>query len=205
LTLSFQAALSFYELPHFTFQQALAQSMGGVTILSGIAATLTWICSAALDWVSRSRSRPAEGSRWQFPLVELFGWTIVVAVASAVLRLANFSDAGSNPAEILSTSIFAFIAALLMALFVPEARRVGASSVLIAAAAVIAMFALMPYFVPMFDPQIASLVAASYVYVILWIIVLHLDRQVVRLQRRLIESPAAAEAQPGVRLSDGAP
>lgn len=49
------------------------------------------IAAAAAGWVGRRRvGRREQQARWQFPVVELFGWTIVVAIASWALRFSMF-------------------------------------------------------------------------------------------------------------------
>lgn len=184
LALALLAAVGFFEPPFFTFQTAWAQSIGAVAILAGAAAVMSWGWDALLRRLPQQRHDLGGAARWQFPVAELFGWTIIVAVASAFMRLATFSEAGTNPAEMASTLVFAFVAALLMALFYAGRRSNSASSILVAATAVVAMFALMPIFVPRFDREIATVIAGSYVYVVLWILVGQLDW---RISKRQIE------------------
>jgi hypothetical protein len=182
LALALLAAVGFFEPPIFTFQTAWAQSIGAVAVLAGAAAVMSWGWDAVLRRLPQRRHEPGDAVRWQFPVAELFGWTIIVAVASAFMRLATFSEAGTNPAEMASTLIFALVAALLMALFYAGRRSTSASSVIAAAAAVVAMFVLMPSFVPRFDREIATVIAGSYVYVVLWILVGQLDGRIAKRQ-----------------------
>jgi hypothetical protein len=182
LALALLAAVGFFEPLIFTFQTAWAQSIGAVAILAGAAAVMSWGWDALLRRLPQQRHESGAAARWQFPVAELFGWTIIVAVASAFMRLATFSEVGTNPAEMVSTLVFALIAALLMALFYAGRRSISASGIVAAAAAVVTMFVLMPSFVPGFDRELATVIAGSYVYVILWVLVGQLDARIAKRQ-----------------------
>ena len=178
LAVALLATIAFYEPPYYPFHRAWAISIGAVAVLAGSAAVMTLGWKMLLGWLSRSRDESVGGSRWQFPVAELFGWTIVVAVASAAMRAAELINAAKNLGELVATLVFALVAALLMVLL-DERRRVGPISVIVAIIAVAAMFMLLPRFVPSFDRDIAPAIAGSYVYVVLWIVVSRLDRRIV--------------------------
>jgi len=174
LGMSTLTAYHFHE-PYFSYDRAWGISIVMVSVLAGSAAVMTLLWNALLNRMSGALNYDAPNARWQFPVIELFGWTIVVAIASATMRFATFEAAGDNIGGFVATMIFAGVAALLMALFAPLRARRGVGSMVLAALAVAAMFAMLPVFVPRFSGKDVAIVAGSYVYVVLWIAVQRLD------------------------------
>lgn len=88
----------------------------GMLIAMGVAtvATTFW-WSVMPRLTSRENSLKFRRSDWQFPVVELFGWTIIVAVASVGLRLANFSQM-DDPINVSLSLALVFLAGAVMAL-----------------------------------------------------------------------------------------
>lgn len=175
LWLAMLATLRFYEAPNYPQAEAWSSSLTSVAVLSGAAAAATfgWLYLLRWSW-PRPSSAPA-GKRWQFPLAELFGWTIVVAVASAALRFAKFAELGNQVGELIAMLLFSAVAALLMAMFLGTARRRGPASAIVAAAAVAALFTLAPRFVPSINGEILSIIAGAYVFVAAFIVVQRID------------------------------
>jgi hypothetical protein len=91
---------------------ALLIAMGVATVVN----TAIWLGLARLT--SRGLEKFRRGD-WQFPLAELFGWTIIVAVASVGLRLADFSYM-DNPKDISTGFGLTYLAGAMMAFILGE-------------------------------------------------------------------------------------
>src|SRR5690606_24078493 len=91
---------------------ALLIAMGVATVVN----TAIWLSLARLSSRGLKEFRRAD---WQFPLTELFGWTIVVAVASVGLRLADFSYM-DNPKDISTGFGLTYLAGAMMALILGD-------------------------------------------------------------------------------------
>jgi len=93
-----------------------------VTLFSFLAATafcVTWILHTLLPlpFATRNASRTL-----QFPLIEIFGWTIVVALASIALRAADFVPMISDPASVAEFAGAGIVTAIFVQLFLPPAE-----------------------------------------------------------------------------------
>ncbi|MCC6493646.1 MAG: hypothetical protein IT424_11575 [Pirellulales bacterium] len=163
--------------------------LGSLTLLTGVSFGLTWL----LKRLARSLSTPDDlppAGRWQFPLAESFGWTIVVAVAAAVLPHAAFAHLW-EVSELLPQLALSGAAALIMTLFlVPQPRRDRAGLVA-AAIASAGLFALLPRITPAFNAASQQVAAGALAVVALWTLVQRLDEQ--------------AAASPSINGGDGQP
>jgi hypothetical protein len=124
---------------------------------------------------ARNETMPVP-SAWRISIVEILGWMIVVAVASAGLRFADFgvlADAYQN-----SLWIHGAIAGALAGLFLTPERRCDRIATAVATVVVIAALFVIPEFIDDWYSQKAFL-APLYAVFGLWILVLRLDESAV--------------------------
>lgn len=149
----------------------------GMLIVMGLATavmTFLWLNLARLTSRGLKEFRL---SHWQFPLAELFGWMIVVAVASAGLRLADFSTM-DNLKDISLGMALTYLAGALMAFSLGDhnrGRRAHAPLLKIMVAGVILlMIWVLATSLPV-DAQVVAVGALG--YTACWVIAMRLDRQ----------------------------
>lgn len=110
----------------------------------------------------------------QFSLATLFGWMIVVAVASTGLRNADFSLIDDNLTDLISGCGLALSAATAMAAALGAYRASWstrmASLVVVASGAVMSLAAGV-------SRQVAAVHLGAWVFVVMWIVVTRLDRR----------------------------
>jgi hypothetical protein len=165
------------------------ESLGVAAVVSGSAAATTWLAQMLLA-LALTRREASHGSKRQFPLIEIFGWTIVVAAVSAVLRVAVFYPWGQRIDETIAVLLIAATAGLAMAMFLgnPRPRRRAAAAA--AGALVLATFAAVRLLMSItFDGDVATSIALAYAYVGCFILVQLLDDDLAR--RRGVDSPPA--------------
>lgn len=166
---------------------ALLIAMG----VSTVANTALWLGLARLGFRGKKEFRLAD---WQFPLAELFGWTIIVAVGSVGMRLADFSYM-DDPKDIATGFGLTYLAGAMMA-FVLGDYREGARSPAIGAKGLATMvLALVAIVLAKSLPSDAIWVAVgSLAYTTCWCIALKLD------WRKASRDAEAAEQAPPLKL-----
>ncbi len=120
----------------------------------------------------RRLSMKESTAEFRYSLMELFGWTVVVAIASALLRQARVSELiGNLPVLALLVSVAA-VPAVLSVLFAGEQQYrsyVPKITVLVAIAGFIVAYILFP------DPNVVTVLAGSLMYTVAWIVAVRLD------------------------------
>ena len=166
---------------------ALLIAMGVATVVN----TAIWLSLARLTSRGLKEFRRAD---WQFPLAELFGWTIIVAVASVGLRLADFSYM-DNPKDIATGFGLTYLAGAMMAFILGDYRD-GARSPAIGGKVIAAMvLSLVAIVLAKSLPSDAQLVAVgSLAYTACWCVALKLD------WRKAARDAAAIEASTPLKL-----
>jgi len=139
-----------------------------VSLFAAIPAAAAGLVKVMAWRVSAHRDRSAAGDV-RFPLVEIFGWMIVVAVASAVLRFADFAELTSPASELVlllaSSGVAGVVYALLHNWRAPlRGLRLAASVVL---------FVLFEAFgaTQLRQPEMPIMFAWAFAYVGAWLIV----------------------------------
>lgn len=159
-----------------------------------IAMGVSTVANAAL-WLGLARltSRGLKEFRrahWQFPLAELFGWTIIVAVASVGMRLADFSYM-DDPKDIATGFGLTYLAGAMMALILGDyndGRRLPAIGAIVMAAVMLSLVAIaLAKSLPL-DAQLVAV--GSLAYTACWCVALKLD------WRKAARDAAAVEASP---------
>src|SRR5690606_10552696 len=113
--------------------------------LSASAAVVTLLWALAPRGWGRRQGVAIDGRAWRIRLSEVLGWTVIVAAASAIMRLAD----AEIPRDILAPlAILSLTAALPMALFARREARVTAASVVVVAVALAALCGVLPLVVP---------------------------------------------------------
>ncbi len=111
-------------------------------------------------------------AEFRYSLMELFGWTVVVAIASALLRQASFSDLIRDlPLLALLVSVAA-VPTVLSVLFACEQKYrsyVPKIAVMVAIGGFITAYNLFP------DSELVMVFAGSLVHTVTWIVVVRLD------------------------------
>jgi hypothetical protein len=164
--------------------------LGSLIFLASVTAAACWLFLA----VGRALRREPIALRrmWQFPLAEIFGWMILVAVVATVLPAATFRHLMQPPGDWIVPAATAVIAALLMTLFLRREPGHDLSSSGIAMVAVTAVFVL----ILRFDQSYDLALLRAYLPVGLWILVQRLDAQ------RLATMQAGGAAPATVKLYD---
>lgn len=105
----------------------------------------------------------------RFPLLEIFGWMIVVAVASAVLRLADFGELASPAAELMMLLSSSAVAGVIYAL----AYNWRAPLRGLRLAASIILFVLFQVFVAMQlrQQEMPALFSWAFAFLVVWLMV----------------------------------
>ena len=168
--LAFLLARQFlFEPSRITFDRLWRQILG-VSAVLGVTAAVTAVCwSYLLAMVLRRR--PEFRWQWQFPLVELFGWMIVVAVGSAIMRVAAFDGFGDFYERIASL-LLPTTAALIMVLFLAPHRTSDIPNAIITAIALAALFTVLAQLRAISVELPASI---GMFYLGLWILVQRMD------------------------------
>jgi hypothetical protein len=149
----------------------------GMLIAMGLAAAAAawwWLAMARLTSRGLKEFRRAD---WQFPLAELFGWMIVVAAASAGVRLADFSLIDS-PQEIGLGLAMTALAGAIMALLLGDYQEVRRSRALVAkieaACLIVGLIVLLAAALP---PDARAVSAGALGYTACCAIVVNIDRR----------------------------
>ena len=81
-----------------------------------IVIALIGCCRAAMLWHDRAQAASASVARWRFPVAELFGWTIIVALVCLITRNLEFIDLQSSgvPAALFLWAVTVVLAWLLL-------------------------------------------------------------------------------------------
>lgn len=109
--------------------------------------------------------------RLQFPIIELFGWTVVVAIASAVMRQANFSHLFGQNSEVEYLVGCAVTSGFFAAILVSAK---SAWKLCGAATAIFALYYGVAYQAVRQPELITTLILAT-AYTALWVVVVRLD------------------------------
>jgi len=88
-------------------------AFGAVSVMGAATATASWLANLVTLATFKTR-QPA--SRVQFPIIELFGWMIVVAVASWAVSLAQYAHLGSPSDSLLFAVTSSLTAGVALAL-----------------------------------------------------------------------------------------
>lgn len=121
-------------------------------------------------WISlRFSEEPNE--RLRFPIIELFGWTVVVAIASAVMRQANFTHLLSGTNMLVFFVGSALLTGLATAILMRPTRNLLPRG--------IALAAFVPFFIAAYtaikDSELVTSLLLAVVYTMLWTVVVRLD------------------------------
>lgn len=148
-------------------------------VLGTLAACGTLTAIAAWGWSSLDRliRRPLVASgdqRIRFSVVELLGWMIVVAVASAALRYVHLAHLIDPPLMLYVLLSLSLGASLLMAACVPGSGRSGLASAAIAGIGLALMFSFLSR---MISRDAVEGHIGAFVYVALWILAVRLDER----------------------------
>ena len=149
----------------------------GMLIAMGLAtaaATLLWLVIARLTSHTPAAIPLAD---WQFPVAELFGWMIIVAVASVGVRLANFSLI-DDPKEAALGLALTTLAGAGMALSLGDYNEGGRSHTALAKNLAAGLIGVNVLVLASSLPRDARAVAAGALgYTACWVIVMRLDRR----------------------------
>jgi hypothetical protein len=146
-------------------------------ILLGVAiivVTFWWLSMARLMSRGLSRFRRAD---WQFPVAEMFGWTIIVAIASIGMQRADFSLV-TGPRDVALAIATATVAGAIMALSLGdhnEGRRVSGTFAALLALGIIMLNVIVLAIALPVDQHIV--IAGALAYTACWALVLRLDRR----------------------------
>ena len=147
--------------------------------LATVMATLWWLAMARLTSRGFSAFRRAD---WQFPVAEIFGWMIIVAVASLAVQRADFSLI-NGPRDVALGLATTTLAGAIMALTLGnynEGRRVRGRMAAVLAAGIVTLNVVVLAMALPGDVQ--AVIVGSLVYAACWSIVLRLDRRAVESQ-----------------------
>jgi hypothetical protein len=167
--------------------------LGMSLVLSAMAAFFSF-ATIAVNAICVHRPADVAKTKFQFPIIEFFGWTIVVAVATLALRAANVGWLDSS----LLAQAAAFVAfpATLIAYFYAPRRTWFLKSALVAAAAVSlsSLFA--------FAENMEWLVVlGAYAYVAGWLLIRRMDEAMCRA-REVRAAHAEPPAKPSSPLAE---
>jgi hypothetical protein len=154
------------------------------------------LAAGATRGILRLGTTPASNGAtayWQISIIEILGWMIVVAVASAGLRFADFGvlrDSYQN-----SLWINGAIAGAVAALFLTPERRLDRIATALASVVVFGAFFLLPRLID--DWYISSgFLAPIYAVFGLWILVLRLDEaSASRIVRATVEPSTTSPSE----------
>jgi hypothetical protein len=154
-----------------------------VIIFSGIAAAAATV-GTFLVWRARIRRQPSSAVRYR--LVEVFGWMIVVAVASAAVRFSDFGQVAGPNGEHLYMIASSAVAGAAYALLLAGGERFTVARFAASLAVVVTFLTAMR----IADPNRGMFVSLcwAYVYLAAWWVVMGLDRSVV-MSLRLAPPP----------------
>lgn len=176
-----RAAVALAAVALLTAPDYLMPSRYGVDVWRYVLATLMYLtvaCAIACwCWMAILRllhvQRPsADRVRWQFPLIELFGWNIVVAVVLLMLRSARFTHLDDQSSHYLILGAGAAIAALMIISFVWREPRNDLQSLLFVATAIVIYWVALAAMYPKGDRYILW---DAFAYVAAWILVRRVD------------------------------
>jgi hypothetical protein len=140
-------------------------------ILGGLVFIATRTIAYVVLAISPLKQR--DGKRWQISIVEMFGWTIVVALGSWAVTMSKLPEL--EHIHILWETLASIIpAAMIMALFLAPRPRHDRVSLLLAGAGMIAFYASVNLLGRM-DSDDHGLFGALFGYVALWVLVIRLD------------------------------
>lgn len=121
----------------------------------------------------QAQRREADGKRWQISIVEMFGWTIVVAVSSWAVSLAKLPKLEHFHA--LWPTLFSSIpAAMLMAMFLAPRRHHDRVSLVLVLVGLLTFFAAAGRW-DYLDRSDHMLFASLFAYTAFWVLVVRLD------------------------------
>lgn len=126
---------------------------------------------AASLWLNR-RDAASVSDRVRFPIIELLGWTVVVAIASAVMRQADFRHLVGEWNILVLVVGTAVLGGIFVALFVTLDKVMNVRGVF-AAAVLIVYFVVAYEATP--DAELVTSLVLTVAYAILWGFVMRLD------------------------------
>lgn len=165
-------------------------------VMSAGAAGSSVICAALMRRMGRE-SYSQTDCRWRFPMRELLAWTAIVAVASFILRAAEWAELGGDANGLLVIAITTFVAGLIMAMFLTNRSVSVLPCAVLAIAAIAVAVGIAASIEPGLDAVGVAMLATMYGYVLLWIIVQRADGRLAPSGLRadgLLEGPATAPA-----------
>jgi len=116
------------------------RTFGAVAVLASASAASTAVVLIILRRWDDLRGHRARAD-YRFPLIELFGWTIVVALASVALRWARFGQLLSQAAQFAHAIAIAATSGLIYALFLSREAKASLARCVVVAAAIVAVVA----------------------------------------------------------------
>ncbi len=160
-------------------------------VMAAVAAFMTWLWWSMAKLTSFEPRQARTGKR-QFPLAEVFGWMIVVAVGSLAIRWADFSQIDDSVKDLATGLALTSLAGAMMALVVGDYGRGGKFRVLSASGLVLLYANALLYGLPR---EALSVAVGALAFVGIWAAVISMDNP----RRRKI---VIGEIEPPVRLED---
>lgn len=149
----------------------------------------------------RFSNKEGNSKKFQFPLIELFGWMIVVALASLVIRGAEYVQLITDPTNIIEFLGTAIVATIIVMLFSSPVQITVRSYAIVAVVELIYL-SLIFYMFASYGIDNKSVVihcvavcGVSHLYVALWTFVQRLD-EVNGRTAELVHTAQATENQP---------
>jgi hypothetical protein len=172
--------LKFYEPPHYTADKAFPSALGASLCLACSAALIGLLSESILTAVERRCALDDDSPRFQFPVVELFGWTIVIALASIILRFTTLETAEQFRDETPAALLHCGAGACAMTLLLGRHRPLRVWNTAIAALLTTTAVIVVPSLSSTYVSDERWLILGPYVYVALWIAVWRLDDRILR-------------------------
>jgi len=172
----------------FATQVVWREVLGASLFVTDVAAATTMLVMGVNALVSR-RDESSFDAKLQFPLIELFGWTIITAVASLTIRAARFEFL--TPDIFVASFALGAVPAVAIAQWGGERTRISLVylTLLTLLVAILAAFASS---VVVFRAGIDwPTVLGAYAYVAAWLVILRMDNT---LRQRREEPPSLSIA-----------
>jgi hypothetical protein len=151
------------------------RTFAAVTVIAASAAIASAACASLLGRTGHRDS--ASRDQLRFPLVEIFGWMIVVALASTALRVAEYAHLTSDFTTLAFVLAGSGIAGMAYTLLLGREGRPSRRHIRVALAAILAFLAASILSTPTRDPTVHYGFQWAFAYLAAVFVVNRLDRQ----------------------------
>jgi hypothetical protein len=170
----------------------IPEVLAGMMILCAVVFLTTYLC-LFLHRAAIAQVESSDASLWRFSIVEVLGWTAVVAIASFTASKAHLPPL-EHIYGVWQIALSAVVAGVLVGLFLAPPPRHDRTSLALAIGIVGAYF-LGVNWIEDFDSEDAISMGGTFSYVALWTLVVRLDEHAASSAREISASPEATSVK----------